>query len=396
MKHRLLFVDDEPRVLQGLKRMLWSMRDEWDTVAVASAAAALDALEASPFAVVITDMRMPDMTGVELLEKVRERHPAVVRIILSGEASHEAALTSVGPAHQFLSKPCDTETLKATIRRTLGTRQLLSSERLQDLVSQVGSLPSPPLLFLEIAAELQAPEPSMRRVADIIAADPAMTAKVLQLVNSAFFGIQRVVSDPYQATMLLGLKTVSAIALSLRAFAQFEPAAPHELGLSGLMSHSLRVATLARRIGSDIDPDNAVGQDCTTAGLLHDVGKLVLASRLPDRALEVVRRATGEGLSVADAERDVLGSTHAEIGGYLLGLWGLPDRVVEAVAFHHAPVPASGRPNVPLAAVHIANVIDHERQPTSLIGACPSLDLAYLAHCGVDTRLDDWRRADAA
>jgi HD-like signal output (HDOD) protein/ActR/RegA family two-component response regulator len=391
VKHRILFVDDESRVLQGLRRMLWTMRQEWDMEFVTSGAEALVALDASKFDVVVSDMRMPGMSGAELLERVRERHPEVVRLILTGQASEEAALNSVGPAHQFLSKPCDTDTLRGTIRRTLATRRILKSEHLQDLVSQVGSLPSPSPLYLKIVSELQSASPSMRRVADVIGGDPAMTAKVLQLVNSAFFGVQRQISDPYQATMLLGLKTVSVLVLSIGVFSQFEHSGQGSAGIGGIMPHSANTAARARAIGLSLTSDQELVDHCSAAGLLHDVGKLVLASRLPNEFQEVVRRAVEEQQPFADVERAVFGSTHAEVGGYLLGLWGLTDQVVEAVAFHHAPAEGGDASSLALTTVHVADVLAHEAQPESVVGAPPKLDVAYLENRGLANRVDEWR-----
>lgn len=396
MKQRILFVDDEPRVLQGLRRMLWTMRDEWEMDFVTSGAEALVALDASRYDVVVTDMRMPAMSGAELLEHVRERHPEVVRLILSGQASEEAAHSSVGPAHQFLSKPCDTDTLRATIRRTLAARRILKSERLQDLVSQVGSLPSPPSLYLKIVSELQSPNPSIRAVAEVIASDPAMTAKVLQLVNSAFFGVQRHISDPFQATMLLGLKTVSVLVLSIRIFSQLDER-PHETAsVNGMVPHCVQTAARARAIATSLTSDPEVIDHCGAAGLLHDVGKLILATKLPDQFREVVRRRSEEQISFEAAEQATFGSTHAEVGGYLLGLWGLSDPVVEAVAFHHAPGEAGAEPGLPLTIVHVANVLAQEAGTEGAAIGPLHLDLAYLERRGVIDRLDEWRMLGAA
>lgn len=370
--------------------MLWSTRDEWEIVTTASGPEAIAALDASSFDVVVSDMRMPGMTGAELLRVVKDRHPGVTRIILSGQDSEENSLASASAAHQFLGKPCDTDTLRATLRRALNGRRLLVDAPLQSLVSQIGTLPSPASLFLKLVEELQSPEPSVHRVADLVAGDPAMAAKILQLVNSAFFGIQRHIPDPHQATMLLGLKTVSMLVLSIRAFAEFEPAVPAELGLANLMPHCLRTSVLARTIGRDLSGDGDVAEGCAAAGLLHDLGKLILGSRLPERSLEVMRHAREQDVPCADVERQLLGCTHAEVGAYLLCLWGLPDETVDAVAFHHTPLAAPDPSNVALAAVHVADVLDGQQHGAS---AChpPTFDARYLEELGLTQRIARWQ-----
>jgi CheY-like chemotaxis protein len=205
---RILFVDDEPKVLAWLERMLRSMRHEWEMEFAKSGPEALEALAARPFDVVVSDMRMPGMNGTQLLAEVMQRHPQVVRIILSGNADHETGMKSVGPAHQFLTKPCDVEVVKTTVGRACALRDLLADERLRLLVSQMQSLPSLPSLYEELVRELQLPNASLKRVGEIISKDVGMTAKILQMVNSAFFGLRREVSSIGRALTLLGLENV--------------------------------------------------------------------------------------------------------------------------------------------------------------------------------------------
>jgi HD-like signal output (HDOD) protein/CheY-like chemotaxis protein len=387
MKQQVLFVDDEQRVLQGLRRMLWTMRDEWDMEFVTSGQDALAALDRKRFDVVVTDMRMPVMTGAQLLAIVRDRHPEVVRLVLSGQATEDVSIQSIGAAHQFLAKPCDADTLKATIRRTRSLRDLLRSEPLQNLVSQIGSLPSPPKRHLDLLSEVEAHDPSMHRVAELIAADPAMSAKVLQLVNSAFFGIQRQVSDPQQAATMLGLQTVTMLALSVQLFSSFKD------GIAGarvseIMAHSLETAGCARTLAARLSSDQRTLEESCSAGLLHDIGKLVLATGLGTRYAAVLGHAAHDSMAMADAERAELGATHAEVGAYLLGLWGLPDPVVEAVAFHHRP--CAGETSVPTIAVHVADALQHERSGRPAPGSPPLTDEA-LRGWGLDAEVAAWR-----
>jgi DNA-binding NtrC family response regulator len=205
MQKRILFVDDEPNVLAGLRRSLYSMREEWLMEFAASGPDALAAMERQVFDVVVTDMRMPGMDGAQLLNEVRERFPQTVRMVLSGQCDREAILNSVGPTHQYLSKPCDAEQLRSKIGQAFALRDLLENPVVQKVVSQLKDIPSLPALYQQILEELRSRDPSPAKVGKLIAKDMGMTAKTLQLVNSAFFGLRCHVSNPVQAANLLGL-----------------------------------------------------------------------------------------------------------------------------------------------------------------------------------------------
>jgi putative nucleotidyltransferase with HDIG domain len=395
MPSRILFVDDEAKILQGLQRMLRSLRVDWEMTFAVGAAEALRALDVDAFDVVVSDMRMPDMSGAQLLEEVKRRQPDAVRLILSGQSSDEYVLSSVGPAHQFLWKPCDAEVLVATIRRACALRALLGDPQLRQLLSQVGALPSAPEPYVRLVAELRAPNASVGRVADIVAEDVGMSAKILQFVNSAFFGIRRRVSEPQQAISLLGLSTVTALVLSVKVFGEFEHASTAALNVSALASHSLSVAAWARAIARTERASIQLQDDTFTAALLHDVGKLILATHFTDRYIAAIRLAARESLPVWAAERETVGSDHARVGAYLLGLWGFADTIVEALAYHHEPEHCGHTAFTPVVAVHAADALQHQGHPGATAGAPPALASAYLESIGCND-VESWRGMDPA
>ncbi|HLA96697.1 MAG TPA: response regulator, partial [Pyrinomonadaceae bacterium] len=187
----ILFVDDEPNILEGLQRMLRPLRHEWQMSFANSGAEALALFENEHIDVVVSDMKMPGMDGSELLYAIMQKYPHVIRIILSGYSEKEMVIKTVGTAHQYLSKPCDADILKATVMRVSALRDLLTDETLRRLVSQLPSIPSLPLLYTELIDELGKNEPSTRTVGEIVKKDIGMTVKILQIVNSAFFGLRR-------------------------------------------------------------------------------------------------------------------------------------------------------------------------------------------------------------
>lgn len=357
-KIRVLFVDDEPFVLQGLQRLLRPMRSEWDMAFVDSGAQGLQVLAAEPYDVVVADMRMPGMNGAEFLQKVMERHPATIRLVLSGHADQELILQVEGAAHQFLSKPCDPDLLRAVIRTATQLGDKLPSERMRRVLGSIAHVPVLPAVYQEIVDLLARESSTVEALGQIVMKDPGLTANILKLVNSAYFGLRQEVSDPAEAVSFLGVETLKSLALLHGVFQQVQ-SFPACISRAHLWQHSLDLAAASREIARREGFDRAAQSACYTSGLLHDVGLLVLGSGFPKEyglIAETLRQGTAR---LVDAERQVLGVHHGEAGGHLLGLWGLPPVIVEAVAGHHAP-PAEG-PVGPARIVNAAECLSANR-----------------------------------
>jgi putative nucleotidyltransferase with HDIG domain len=387
---RILFVDDEPRLLDALRRMLRPLHNEWDMRFVTSGPEALERLAAEPFEIVITDLRMPGMDGSELLAAIRDRCPDTTRIILSGTTDMDVTMQSVAMAHQFLAKPCEPQTLRNTIRRAFALSHLIAAP-LQRAISRISVLPSVPTLSQQVMLELRSEDPSIQRVARIVEQDPAMTAKMLQLVNSAFFGFRRHIRTSAEAVVYLGVETMSMLAFSAEMFYEFAPAGLRHFCIETFWRHSLATSALAWKVAVSEGGSLHVAEVALLAGLLHDVGKLVFATAFSQEYDDVLARTEEQGIGELEGERQAFGATHAEAGAYLLWLWGLPDSIVEAVAFHHAPSVCPGGNPVPLTAVHVANVLAGERAGAACGGAPPCLDLGYLERAGRSERVSAWR-----
>jgi putative nucleotidyltransferase with HDIG domain len=334
---RILFVDDEPEILNGLKRVFRTMKHEWDIEFAMSGEEALTLMSKSPFDVVVSDMHMPKMDGVELLSLVMERYPETVRIILSGNLSEEMALRSVKCIHQFLLKPCDADTVKYTIEHTCKLRDSLKNEALKKIVTGIKDLPSLPKLYGLIVKEMQSPDASLKKVGYIISQDVSMSAKILQLVNSAFFGLPQKIVDPQHAAIYLGIETLKALVLSIYVFSSFpEDSEYFWFSLADMRKRSLMVGRLARDIARTESADKKVTEEALIAGILHDIGRLILL-KVPEQCRMIMDYIERTGSELVEAEYTVMKTSHAELGAYLLTLWGIDEKVVEAVAFHHNP-----------------------------------------------------------
>lgn len=389
-KRRLLFVDDDPMVLKGLQRTLRKWRDQWEVAFAASGDAALAMMAEKPVDVVIADMRMPGMDGARLLAEVKERHPQVVRFILSGQLDRDMTLQSVKVAHQLLAKPCDVTVLQEALQRTFALNALLGDDALRRVVARIDSLPSMPASCVAIVEEVQAEEPSLQRVAGLISSDLAMTAKILQMVNSAFFGLYRRVTDVQDAVRLLGLDAIRALVLSINVFSAFDARRMPSFDGEALWRHSLTVGGFARQIALQATGDRSAAAAAFLAGMLHDVGKLILAVNFSDAYREVLAVPEGAGGDALAREAEAIGTTHAEIGAYLMGLWGLAPGILTAIAFHHRPLDSGETGFGVLTAVHAANAFDHGDQPG---GADKRIDAAYCQAIQAGDQMPAWQRA---
>ena len=387
---RVLFVDDDTLILELIRLTVGSMKGEWDTGFATSAEEALGLIEHEPFDVVVSDMRLPGMNGTQLLNVVMRQYPGTVRIILSGHGDQEEVLRCVGATHQFLLKPFKLPELQAALNRIKGLKARLASAEIQRLVAKREHLPSIPKVYFEILDALQNPECSSEELGNIVSTDPALTSKLLQLVNSAFMGFAREVASAEEAVMLLGTGTIRSLALGLHAFSAFKSSPRTEATLQRVWEHSARVARFAERITRLEGGDEKMAEESFTAGLLHDIGKLLLVDNQSAAYLEILARAGAQGEGLIHAERIALNATHAEIGAYLLDLWGLPLPLVEAVAYHHEPGGAGHFEPGALTFVHAADVLEHEAATPPRAGG--PLDLDYLAQLGLESRIDEWRQ----
>ncbi len=387
--NRILFVDDDATQLETLKELLPPLCPGWQMTFVESGSQALQLMQAEALDVVVSDMVMPVMDGANLLNELRSLRPEVVRIIFSAHTDEETALRAAGCAHLYLKKPLDADILINSIKRAADLRRRLNDQKLQQLVGSMRALPSLPATFSRITEELNSHEPTLERIGRLIGEDVAITSKILQLVNSAFFGLSKPVSNPTQAVSLLGINTITSLVLATGIFTQFNPEIVNRFRLDTIFEHSLAVGAMARAIARDQSSTPQVIDDSLMGGMLHDIGKLILAANQPDSFAQIITLAHKQQISALEAEREIIGTTHAEIGAYLLGIWGIPDPIVEAVLFHHQP---QGRSHFsPMSAVHIANVLEYEISGTSYAVTPPTLHLPHLAQLKLQAQLDHWK-----
>jgi len=387
-RKRIIFVDDEPNILHGLRRMLHPYREQWDVHFVTSGQEALRLLQQEPFDIVISDMRMPAMSGIKLLEQVREMHPGIIRIALSGQSDAKTSLNASVIAHQFLAKPCPPDILTTILTQACSLSDMVNNPQIRRVLAQMKTVPSLPALYIRLTQLLEDPNSSTEQIGQVISTDIGMSAKVMQLVNSAYFGLSDHISDPAHAVALLGINTLRSLVLSVHIFDSFSNSRISTDLVSRIWNHSLGTALGARLFIRSISADRYLLDHAYIAGLLHDIGIVILAHNFPGQYQQVLQLAIQEQIPIFQAEQKVLNLTHAEIGTYLLGIWGFPAPILQAVAYHHTPEICRPQAESPLVAVHIADVVEMHINGSWRSIPHSAADAACLSRLGFDQEFD--------
>jgi HD-like signal output (HDOD) protein/ActR/RegA family two-component response regulator len=360
---RVLFVDDDTSLLDGLRARLHALRSKWEMVFVENGPRAVTELEHRPVDAIVADVRMPAMDGVELLEIVRNRWPDAIRIVLSGCAGEEQSTRLLSVVHQYISKPCEVDQLENVISRCMQLRDVLNEPRLQALVGRIGHLPAMPRTCTNLRDAM---------------ADPAVAAKVLQLVNSAFFRLARRITSIEQAVTYLGLNAIRTLVMAVEVFSAWrDDVDVCELTPARLQKTAQAVAAATRALAQG----TSFADDALMAGLLHNIGHWVLLKECPQQLQRAIEVARTRRIPLHAAEQDVIGASAAAVGAYLLGIWGLPYSVIEAVAFQHSPQRVAQTRFDVLAALVTARSLQAANEPpvSGVAESCETVvDASYL------------------
>jgi HD-like signal output (HDOD) protein len=373
---RVLFVDDDTPVLDGLRVRLHALRSRWEMIFVESASRAIAELEHEPCDVVVTDMRMPGVDGTQLLKIVSERWPETIRIVLSGYAETGQTSRLLTIAHQYLSKPSEVHEIENVVERCLRLHELLREPRLRKAVGRVQQLPAIPRTYAKLQEILAKEDPSVGEVSRAIIADSAIAAKVLQVVNSAFFRRAKTIAKIEQAVTHLGFVTIRNIVMSVEVFSAWPASRPPGFDPEALQLQAHKVAAVARSLLA-----GSAAEEAMLAGLLHNIGYLILAQQCPQDLATAARLAAERNIPIHEAQTEVIGASYAEVGAYLLGIWGLPHTIIEAVAFQNDPRKTNQTQFDVLAALATAERLtaaDSSNAGATFVSSASDVDEAYL------------------
>jgi len=387
----ILFIALSPEDAGNIREGLRDTSDKWRLEFVSTVRQGLTALEQTPFDAAVVDLQAPGIDAPGLFKTMMEASPTTLRLGLITPPERQAIQQVKAAVHQLLTKPCEPKVLKAVMARTFASQEFLTDENFRRLASGIRSLPVLPNIYTELMQELKSEDPSLDRAGEIVAKDMGLSAKILTLVNSAFFGLGRPLTHPSEAAMFLGTETLRALVLSIQVFSQFSQVRLKEFSVENLWKHSWTTGVLAKRLCEFEEADRTVTDEAFIAGLLHDMGKLVLASNLPAELEENIRQGRQKKLTLWEQEYVTFNASHAELGGYLLSTWGLSTGVVEAVAFHHRPTLAKRQNFSALTAVHVANTI--AKKGPSECGLNPQpVSMEYLRSLDLGERVEGWKQ----
>lgn len=382
---RILFIDDEPMVLQGLKSKLYRRRGDWDLSFAEGGVEGVASLQKDNFDVIVTDLRMPGVDGVQVLKEAREHRPGAIRIVFSGSTDDQQTARLLSLAQQYLNKPCEPGRLEQMIERCFATQMLIGDDAIRERLGGIRALPPLPRTYSKLQTVLADERADMKAIARVVESDAAIVAKILQVVNSAFFRLPRRASSVEQAVTHLGACAIRDLVLGAELF-QAQHRLPPGIDPQELQRHAYAVGCVARMVGRG----KPFADDCFLAGLIHDIGRLLLGSEFPDETAQVIAAVRG-GENLTQAENRIIGIDHARAGAYLLGVWGLSYDVIEAVAHHHAPqmVKQDGLDVLATVSIAIALVAEVEAKGASRPDpAAAHVGAEYAAAAGLDTPWD--------
>jgi HD-like signal output (HDOD) protein len=393
VKKKILFVGQDEVFGRELQAQIPGSDDPWSIQFARSGEEALALCFDHSFDAVISDASLPGMKGPEFLDAFMQRQPKAMRLVTSDLADVEGTMKCIGHAHHHLLKPCSAATLLDALRQGWAAERWLPSEPAQKLISQMRQVPSPPKTYFRIVEEAKSPACSLEKIAGHIEEDPAITAKVMQLANSAVFGLQLHIIHPMEAISYIGLETTKALVLLAHTFSSFDQIALAGFSVEELWVHSVRTGQLAQRIALLENAGLEIAQEAFAAGLLHDLGKLMLAANSPDIFANTCKLARQQHCNLWEAEAQESPNVgHAELGATILEIWGLPRPITEAVALHHCPWRNHEHSFSPVTAVHAANILDHEARPDPNIILPSQINGAYLKEMELEDRPNEWRK----
>ncbi|WP_319778852.1 response regulator [Maridesulfovibrio sp.] len=385
----ILFIDRDTAQLEALDKSMASMKKRWQVYYASTKEEIMDLLRTRPFDIIAMDFKIDGFKDDELLEEIKNRQPGSIRFIISESINSENCLKFVKYAHQFITKPYTESELLGKIKKGLRLKHVFLNERAAKGIASIEELPTMPDLFVQLERELSKDDVMISNIGKLIGEDMSMTAGLLKLVNSPFFGLYSRVTNPEQAVTLLGLDNLKGLVLGIHLF-NLRESKKIDFSIEKLGRHCQYTALMARAIIKAEGGSNELAEHTFLAGFLHDIGKLVLSTSYTEEYSTILSIVQETDITVQEAEKDILGFTHAEVGAYLLAIWGFDEDVIEAIYCHHKPQRLGSIDLSPAVAVHVANSFDHELRVSNNDYTPHLLSADWLEQNNFSAKLPEW------
>jgi HD-like signal output (HDOD) protein len=371
----VLFVDSDASALNALEDSVVGLRPGWVICKATTGKQALEILKSQVIDVIVSETRLPDISGFDLLGNVRTAYPETIRLTFSEDHDAEIVMESARANHRFIAKPVSLTVLTTAIDCSLRLRKVLHSEELEQFVSNIESIPALPEIYSEMMTELASPQGSLLNVGTIVERDTGLTVTVLKIVNSTFYGLSQRVESVAQGVALLGVHLIKNITLTAKVFSQFEGSQLNLRRLSLLNDQAIKMGALSNQFGRYAKVSRSTVDHSQMSGMLANIGELIVAMKSQDQP-------------------EVNGFSNEFVGAYLLRLWLLPDAIVEAVALQHESPPVFAESVTPLVILHsirylqgnFTNVTDDEQRQ-----ACQNYLESFVPEAVVDLWLNAYQ-----
>ncbi len=360
---RVLFVDDNEVVIDTYRKVFSRKAEEWQCFYAMDVLDAIDILAFAQIDIVITDLDMPLYNGAQLLNYVQEHRPGMTRIVFSGSQNMKQNMETVNCAHRFISKPHTIADIEKVVEQLYHLYRTLIDSKTRAIIGGIKNLPALPSVYLDLIEEFSSPNYSLDVVAELISSDIGLTVEILKMVNSAYFGLNESITSITQAVTLLGGELVKGLLLTAHISRTFT-VEEQKFSIETWEDHSLLTGVFCRAIA---EYENMPKEQCEFAfvcGVLHDVGRIILATSFPEKYQRVIAISRATKQPLEEIEKQVIGATHSAVGAYLLGLWGLPEALVETVATHHTPDKFHGAGEEFVQILHLADLFTYDMVPS--------------------------------
>ncbi|MGB9852155.1 MAG: HDOD domain-containing protein [Candidatus Kapaibacteriota bacterium] len=375
MKTGILFLSDETTIKEIIRNVV-PLQDDFDIFFAESGEKGLQILANNKIDIFFGSPNITLPSGSNIFYEIKRVFPETIRFALVSNLESPSVAQLSQYVHQFVQPPYTLENLKERIERTSSLQKTLKNENIKELVQNITALPSLPELYIQIEQEVARPDFSLSKIGNLIAKDPNLTAKILQIVNSAYFGLQREITNINFALTYLGVNVIKSLIFYIHLFSNFKVTPENRKYLEQFWKHSLIVASNTYHLAEKHLTSKSEIDSAYTAGVLHDVGKFVLLNTYT-YPQDVMLLAEQKAMDNLEAENEIYQCTHAEIGAYLLGLWGFPITIVEAVAYHHQPSKLKKSSLNFSTILHIADFLYYT----------PNLDVPHIQEIGLEKDL---------
>lgn len=375
---RVLFVDDNETVLNTYRNVFSRKKDEWQCFFAIDVMDAIDILAYAEIDIIISDLDMPLYNGAQLLTYVQGRFPGITRIIFSGSHDVKQNMQTVNCAHRFISKPHTIADIEAVIEQIYHLYRTLIDAKTRYILNGITNLPALPSVYYEIIEEFSKEDYSLSVIAELISSDIGLTVEILKMVNSAYFGLNETISSAHQAVTLLGGEIVKGLILTAHISRSFT-LEEQTFSIETWEDHSLLTGIFCKAIAEYENMSKDQTELAFVCGILHDVGRIILATAFPEKYQKVVEISTATKRPLEEVEKEVIGATHSTVGAYLLGLWGLPNTLVESVATHHTPSKFHGEERDFVQILHLADLFTYEMVPSFNTSGIEQVEKSFMS-----------------